>query len=108
MDTGDSRAGRPDVGPRDGGDAAGGSGGGGGGSDGGARGGPRTVARLVGGLAGLAALAVLGLAFADPTPSRHLRGLLITVDLVCLAGVATAWLRVVLAVGAPGAPKRIE
>ncbi|WP_261574517.1 hypothetical protein [Frankia gtarii] len=69
---------------------------------------PRSVARLLGAIAGLAAFAVLGLALADPTPSRHLRGLLITVDLVCLAGVGTAWLRVVLAVGAPSVSKRIE
>jgi hypothetical protein len=51
---------------------------------------------------------VLGLAIADPGPSRHLRGLLVSVDLVCLAAVATAWLRVVLVVGASGVPKRIE
>ncbi|MCM3923713.1 hypothetical protein ND748_18830 [Frankia sp. AiPs1] len=76
--------------------------------DGAAGAGPRSLARLAAGLAGLAALAVLGLAIADPGPSRHLRGLLISVDLVCLAAVATAWLRVVLAVGAPRMPKRIE
>ncbi|WP_083867064.1 hypothetical protein [Frankia alni] len=80
----------------------------GGRSDGGAGLGPRSLAHLAAGIAGLAALAVLGLAIADPTPSRHLRGLLVSVDLVCLAGVATAWLRVVLVVGAPGVPKRIE
>lgn len=60
---------------------------------------PRTMAGLVGGCALLAALATLGLALADPSPSRHVRGLLVTIDLVLLAGAATAWLRVVLAVG---------
>ncbi len=130
MDTGDSWAGRADVGVgaadhgsragTDGvvvsGEPAGGVRGGpaGGAMRGSGRGDlpariePRSVARLLGGIAGLAALAVLGLALADPTPSRHLRGLLITVDLVCLAGAGTAWLRVVLAVGAPSASKRIE
>ncbi len=119
VDTGDPRPGRPDVGFGTGVDASSGEGRPDGGSsddgssddgrsDGAAGMGPRSYARLAAGLAGLAALAVLGLAIADPAPSRHLRGLLVSVDLVCLAGVAAAWLRVVLVVGAPGMPKRIE
>ncbi len=114
MDTGNPRPSRPDVGSgadvdaSSGADRAGGVRSDGGRSDGAAGVGPRSLARLAAGLAGLAALAVLGLAIADPAPSRHLRGLLVSVDLVCLAGVVIAWLRVVLAVGAPGMPKRIE
>jgi len=62
---------------------------------------------LAGGALALACV-LLGLAVADPAPSRHLRGLLIMVDLVLVAGVGTAWLRVVLTVGAPGGSKGIE
>jgi hypothetical protein len=69
---------------------------------------PRTVARVLAGCALLAALTTIGLAFADPVPSRHVHGLLVTADLVCLVGVGTAWLRVVLAVGTARAPERIE
>ncbi|WP_243407928.1 hypothetical protein [Frankia canadensis] len=85
------------------GDAAGARGG-----DGAPRSGPRGVAPLL--TAGALALAcvLLGLALADPAPSRHLRGLLVTVDLVLLGGVGTAWLRVVLTVGAPGDRGGIE
>ncbi|CAO5193332.1 hypothetical protein FAIPA1_90116 [Frankia sp. AiPs1] len=60
----------------------------------------RAIAGVLVSAALLVALAALGLALADPSPSRHVRGLLITVDLVLLVGVVTAWLRVVRALGA--------
>ncbi|MCK9875016.1 MULTISPECIES: hypothetical protein [Frankia] len=59
----------------------------------------RRQACLAGAIALLAAFVMLGLAVADPSPSRHVRGLLVTIDVVLLAGAATAWLRVVLALG---------
>lgn len=68
----------------------------------------RRVARMVALIAVTAAVAMFVLALVDPSPSRHLRGLLITVNLTCLVGVAGGWLRVVRAVGAPGVPGRVE
>ncbi len=69
---------------------------------------PGAIVRVLVGCALLAVLTTIVLAIADPAPSRQVRGLLVTADLVCLAGVGTAWLRVVLAVGAPRSTDRIE
>ncbi|MCK9893276.1 hypothetical protein [Frankia sp. AgB32] len=73
-----------------------------------ARSAPGSTVWVLVGCALLAVLTTIVLAVADPAPSRHVRGLLVTADLVCLAGVGTAWLRVVLSVGAPRSTDRIE
>jgi len=59
-------------------------------------------------IAGLAALAFLVLAAVAPDPSRHVRGLLVVVNLVCVLGVAAAWIRAVRLVGAPARRGRVE
>ncbi|OFB44091.1 hypothetical protein Manayef4_01555 [Frankia sp. CgMI4] len=112
MDRQDTQPGQPEPGTGDvGGDPSGSdhdSSPGSHGGSGSGRVGPQLAARMLAVVAVAAALAVLVFALADPSPSRHMRGLLITVNLVCLAGVFTAWLRVALVVGAARAPGGIE
>jgi hypothetical protein len=45
-------------------------------------------------VAGSGAVAVTVLAFVDPDPGRHGRGLLVTVAVVAVVAVLTAWVRV--------------
>mgnify|MGYP001413603489 CR=1 FL=1 len=66
---------------------------------------PEQVPALI---AALGALGFLVLALVMPDPSRHARGLLVVVNLICVLGVAAAWIRAVRLVGAPSSRRRVE